>query len=168
MRGSVHRSFGLTAVITSFDKGGVVTVDPLVNNTYSVGPNFGYIFMHLKGTDVLINTVTGEEIARGPGDNSITSPMPLGEWRSTSPEDIEVVCYSPFINADKVPLNSRLEPVVLNAGESKLMPHLTQFFLAAGDIQINGKTISGPKQVHMKTGDVTMNAVTNTYGFIVR
>ena len=168
MQGSVHRSFGLTAVITSFDKGGVVTVDPLVDNTYSVGPNFGYVFMHLKGTDILINTVTGEEISRGPGDNSITSPVPFGEWRTTSPEDIVVVCYSPFINADKLPLHTKLEPVVLSSGGSKLMPHLTKFFLAAGDIQINGKTISGSKQVHMKTGDVTMNAVTDVYGFIVK
>lgn len=168
MRGSVHRSFGLTAVITEFDKGGVVTVDPLVDNIYSVGPNFGYIFMHLKGTDVLINTVTGEEIVRRPGDNSITNPMPVGEWRSTSPEDINVVCYSPFNNADKVPLNTRLEPVVLLSGYSQTMPNMTQFFLASGDIQINEKVISGPQQVRVQTGDVVVRAVTNVYGFIVK
>lgn len=168
MQGSVHRSFGLIAVITSFDKGGVVTLDPLVDNIYSVGPNFGYIFMHLKGTDILVNTVTGEEIARGPGDNSITNPMPPGEWRSTSPEDIQIVCYSPFNNANSVPLSPRLEPVVITSGGGRHMPHMTKFFLAAGEIRINGKSITGPQQVLMRTGNVIMDAVTDVYGFIVK
>ena len=168
MRASVHRSFGLTAIITTFEKNEIVTADPLINNTYTVYENFGYVWMHTKGTDILVNTKTNETIERAPGCNLIDNPLPLGEWRATVPEDVQVVCYSPFNNPGKTPLNTFLEPVVINVGGSKQMPHMTKFFLASGDIQVGGKNINGPKQVLMKTGDVTVVALTDVYGFIVK
>jgi hypothetical protein len=168
MKSAAYRSFGLVAVITTFPKGANITIDPMVNNTYTVYENFGYVWMHTKGTDILVNTSTGETAERAPGCNLIDNPLPLGEWRATIPEDIEVVCYSPANNSDKVPLRALLEPVVIPAGGNKQMPQMTQFFLAAGDIQIGEKLISGPKPVRMKTGDVIVTAVTDVYGFIVK
>jgi len=60
MKSAAHRSFGLVAVITTFEKGEVVTADPLINNTYTVYENFPYVWMHTKGTDILVNTKTNE------------------------------------------------------------------------------------------------------------
>lgn len=168
MKSAIYRSFGLVAVITTFEKGETITVDPMVNNTYTVYENFGYVWMHTKGTDILVNTATGETVERAPGCNLIDNPLPLGEWKATVPEDVEVVCYSPFNNPGKAPLSTLLEPVVISAGGSKQMPQMTQFFLASGDIQIDEKLFSGPKQLRMKTGDTTVTAVTNVYGFIVK
>lgn len=168
MESIVCRSFDLVAAITNFKGGESVTNDPLVNNVFAVGPGFGFVWMYTKGRDVLINTVTGETIERVPGDSLISNPIPYGEWRSTIPEDFEVICYSPFLNAKSVPLSDRLEPVVMATNSSRVMPHMTQFFLGKGTIEIDGKTFSGPRQVLLKTGDKQVTAVTQVYGFIVK
>jgi len=168
MEATLHRSFGLVATIVKVKKGEEITGEPIVKNVYEVGLNFSYVNMHTKGVDVLVNTVTGETITRSPGDNTIDNPVPIGSWRITLPEDAEIVCYSPFINTDKLPLKDYLEPVVIKAGNSKLMTKGTQFFLAAGGVSINEHLISGPKQILVKNDDVLVFATNDAYGFIVR
>jgi hypothetical protein len=168
MEVTTHRSFGLVATITKVKKGEVITIDPIIKNVYEVGANFSYINMHIKGVDVLINTVTGESITRNPGDNSINNPVPIGSWRITLPEDAELVCYNPFLNPDNLPLVDHLEPVVLPAGANREMPHLTKFFLAAGTIKVGDKTFGGPKQIYFKSGTAMLHAIDDVYGFIVR
>lgn len=168
MKSAAYRSFGLLAVITTFEKNDVIVMEPIINNVYEVTPNFGYVWMYLKGNDILENIATGEKIERGPGDNLINNPLPVGSWRTLIPEDIQVVCYSPFVNHTMLPLVEHLEPVVLAANDSRMMPHMTQFFLAAGSIQANDKKITGPNQVCFKTSDTNITALDSVYGFIVK
>lgn len=167
MQSIPYRSFGLVAAISKFKAGEIVTNDPLIDSRFVVGSNFGFVWMYTKGRDVLVNATTGEQIERVAGNNLITNPMPMGEWISTAPEDFEVVCYSPFLNTDKLPLSAHLTPVVIPAGQSAFMPHMTQLFLAQGGIQVDGKIVNGPRQILFKSGDKTIIAQEPAYGFVV-
>jgi hypothetical protein len=167
MGSTIHRAFNLICASVQYQQGQVITNDPLVQSVFTVGSDFPFVWMYTAGKDVLVNTKTGEMIERVAGQDLITSPIPPGEWRSTAPVDFEVVCFSPFINNDQLPLKDHLSPVVIPARETRLMPHMTQLFLAKGEIQVEGKSITGPKQVLFKSGAKQITAMTTVYGFTV-
>lgn len=167
MQTSYHRAFGITVTLVSYTKGEVITIDPAVENIFTVGPNFGFVWYNVVGNDVLTNTQTGEKIDRPVGTCTLTSPIPIGEWRTELPENMTLLCASPFLNVDMVPLASHMTQFKLDAGEQTEIEIGAKLFLGQGALLIDGKTISGPQQIHFKSGTKTVTAQNNCYGFFI-
>lgn len=167
MQTSYHRAFGIAVALTQFDKGEKVVLEPIVDNIFQVGPNFGFVWYNIVGDDLLTNTITGEQIERPAGTCTLTSPIPIGEWRMEIPEDMQVLCASPFLNTGMLPLANHMADFKVLSGEQRLMPGNTKLFLGYGSLTVEGKTITGPQQILFKSGAKQITAITNCYGFIV-
>jgi hypothetical protein len=167
MQTTYHRAFGIAIAITSFTKGEAVTMDPVINNIFTVGSDFGYVWYNIVGDDLLVNTNTSEQLPRPAGGCTLTTPIPLGTWRMEVPEDMQVLCINPFVNANKLPLSEHVAVFKLLSGEQTTVPHNSKLFLGHGTCKIDNKTIEGPQQVLFKSGDKTIVAQSNCYGFYV-
>jgi hypothetical protein len=167
MQTTLHRAFGIVVERTVFKQGELITLDPIINNVFQVGSNFGFVWYNTVGDDLLVNTVTGEQLPRPVGTCTLTAPIPNGEWRMQIPEDMEVLCVSPFMNQSMLPLATHIVEFKLNAGTQTVVPHGTKLFLGSGKLTVEGKTIEGPNQILFKSGDKTVTASTNCYGFII-
>ncbi len=167
MQITIHRAFGIVVARALYAKDEVATVDPMVNNIFQVGPNFSFVWYNTVGNDLLVNTVTGEQLLRPEGTCTLTAPIPYGEWRTLIPEGMEILCASPFINANMLPLADHMVEFKLLSGAQTVVPHGTKLFLGSGKLTVEGKTIKGPNQISFKSGDKTVTASTNCYGFII-
>jgi hypothetical protein len=167
MQTTLHRAFGIVVSRTLFVKDEVVVLDPIINNVFQVGPSFSFVWYNTAGDDLLVNTVTGEQLARPVGTCTLTTPIPYGEWRMQIPEDMEVLCVSPFMNANMLPLSAHMVEFKLLSGAQTVIPHGTKLFLGSGKLTVESKTIEGPNQILFKSGDKTVTASTNCYGFII-
>lgn len=167
MQTTYHRAFGISVALTSIARGEIIILDPIVNNVFQIGPNFGFVWYNTVGDDLLTNTVTGEQVSRPAGTCTLTNPIPNGEWRMEVPEDLQVLCASPFVNPNALPLSNYLSDFKLLSQNQLTIPHGTKLFLGHGALVIEGKTITGPQQILFKSGDRQVTASTNCYGFYV-
>lgn len=167
MQTTLHRAFDIVVAITHFKQGEVTVIDPILNNTFQVGLNFGFIWYNIVGDDLLTNTITGEQLARPEGTCTLSSPIPIGEWRMGIPEDMQVLCVSPFLNQTKLPLADYVSDFKLLSQNQLTIPHGTKLFLGHGSLVIDGKAITGPQQILFKSGDKQVTAATNCYGFLI-
>lgn len=161
-----YSAFGYLVAKNVFTAGEVFISDPVVNNVFTVGDVFPYVWFYTKGTDVLINLDTQEQITRTAGDCSTVLPYPKGTWRTTLPEDLELWCISPFSNADKNPPVPNVEVFSLADGQETTVPRGTKLFLINASIQIADKTIPAGRQIEFVSGDKTVSAIGNAYGLI--
>lgn len=166
MNSRPYVAFGYTVVKNVFTAGEVFISDPVVNNVFSVGDLFPYVWFYTKGTDVLINLDTQEQITKTAGDCTITMPYPKGTWRTTLPEDLELWCISPFINNDKTPPVPNVDIFSLRDGQETIVPHGTKLFLIHASIGVAGKVIPAGRQIEFVSGDKTVLAIGDAYGFI--
>ena len=74
-------------------------------------------------------------------------------------------CYDPKVNQNVVP---PLELVALKTGEAIALPQDTKLFLCSGTVTINGQERTSPKQISVKSANVTATATTDVYGFIFK
>lgn len=166
MYSRAYSAFGYVVAKNIFTAGEVFISDPVVNNVFTVGDLFPYVWFYTKGTDLLINLDTQEEITRTAGDCSVTLPYPKGTWRTTLPENLELWCISPFSNANKTPPVPNVGVFSLADGQETIVPRGTKLFLISASIEIDGKTIPTGRQIEFVSGDKTVLAIGNAYGFI--
>lgn len=167
MQTTIHRAFDLIISITKLTQGETFVLDPVIDNVFQIKPNFPFVWYNTVGNDLLINTVTGEQLPRPVGTCTLTEPIPPGEWRTEVPENLELLCVNPFINANKLPLAAHMGEFKLLSGAQTVVPHGTKLFLGRGKLTVESKTIEGPNQILFKSGDKTVTANTNCYGFII-
>jgi len=167
MQTSVHNAFGFVVAITKFAKDEIVTMDPVVDNLISVDATFRFIWYNISGSSVLVNQQTGERLVREQGSCTLTDPEPHGSWRLEIPEDLEVLCVSPFMNSDKLPLSAHFAKFYLSANEQTVVPQGAQLFLGRGDLLIEDKVLSGPRQIRFSSSEKTVVAQTDCYGLMV-
>lgn len=161
-----YRAFGYLVIKNNFSAGEVFTIDPVVSNVFSVGQLFPYIWLYTKGTDVLVNVDTQEQITRTAGDCNTYKPYPQATWRTTLPEDLELWCISAFLNSSNNPPLPDVTVFALPSGEQAVVPHGTKMFIASGSINIEGRSIATGKQVEFKSGDKVVTAEGDVYGFV--
>lgn len=143
-----------------------IVSEPIFNSVFSVGDVFPYLWLYTKGHDVLINVDTQEQIVRGVGDSTFTNPYPKGTWRTTIPEDLELWCISAFANPNKKLTPPDITIFALAANQQVFVAQGTKLFLASGTLEIAGSLINGEKQISFSSGDKTVRAVVDAYGFI--
>jgi len=161
-----YLAFNYLVAKNVFTAGEIFISDPVVNNVFAVGDVFPYVWFYTKGTDILINLDTQEQITRTAGDCSITVPYPKGTWRTTLPEELELWCISPFSNSNKTPPIPNVGVFSLADGQETIVPHGTKLFLIHASIEVAGRTIPAGRQVEFVSGDKTVLAIGNAYGLI--
>ena len=82
--------------------------------------------------------------------------------------DTEWFCIGRDVNLMR-PL-PKLTTVILEINESRVLPNNTDLFLARGRLEINGKFFTGPCQVRVRSGDVTVrnDGQNKVYSLIVQ
>jgi len=166
MNSRAYIAFGYAVNKNNFNAGEVFISDPVVNNVFTVGDLFPYVWFYTKGTDLLINLDTQEEITRTAGDCSVTLPYPKGTWRTTLPEDLELWCISPFSNTHKNPPIPNVGVFSLLDGQETIVPRGTKLFLIHASIEVAGKVIPAGRQIEFVSGDKTVVASGDVYGFL--
>lgn len=161
-------AFGYIATRNSFTAGETLTFEPIYENVFTVGAEFQrtYIWLYTKGTDTLINVDSGETIVRTAGDCTLTTPYPIGSWRTTLPEDIELWCFSVYTPSTMARGLPNVEVFRLAKDQEVELPQGTKLFLATGVLQIDTKYFSIPSQIELKSGAKTVRALSDVYGFI--
>ena len=165
---TIHKAFDLVVTRTTFPAGIVTSMDPMLNNVFQVGTTPSFVWLYTKGRCSGTNTETGQKISRVPGDCTLISPYPRGEWRAEYEEDTELLCISPFMNLEKLPLSDWVTHFVLKAGGTTTLKLGAKLFVGVGKLQIEDKTFVSPSQIRLASGSKVVTAVEDTYGFIIR
>jgi hypothetical protein len=164
---TVHKAFNIVVTKTMFPAGVITCTDPLVNNVFQIGSTPSFVWLYTKGRCFGVNTETGQKLNWVPGDCSLVSPYPKGEWRAEFEEDTEVLCVSPFMNPSNLPLSNWLTPFVLKAGETTTLELGTKLFIGVGKLRVDEKLFLSPAQIRFSSGGKAVSAEEDTYGFIV-
>jgi hypothetical protein len=164
---TIYKAFNLIVTKTYFPAGIVTSMDPMINNVFQIGSTPSFVWLYTKGRCSGTNTKTGEKFTWVPGDCSLVSPYPQGEWRADFEEDTELLCINPFMNQLKLPLADWVTHFTLKAGEATTIPTGTKLFLGVGSLQVESKIFSTPSQIHFASGSKSVIAVNDVYGFIV-
>ena len=88
-----------------------------------------------------------------------------GMFTCTATQNSVSWCYDPKVNQNVVP---PIELVALKTGEAIALPQDTKLFLCSGTVTINGQERTSPKQISVKSANVTATATTDVYGFIFK
>jgi hypothetical protein len=77
-----------------------------------------------------------------------------------------VFCVSPTPNSSRNPAVPPLDHFALASGASVVLKKGTKLFLAEGTLHVEGKDITGPKQIEVVSGDKSFSAVTPCLGLL--
>jgi hypothetical protein len=86
-----------------------------------------------------------------------------GVFEHTAVEESDVFCYDTRLNAGKM---LDLSPWHLSGGAETILPVGTKLFLCSGVLTVNGNNIDKPTQLHIRSGDSLVTAVSDCYGLI--
>lgn len=167
MEQRAYAGFGYIVVQNKLQAGetGIIS-EPVFENVFSVGESFPFLWLYTKGTDVLINVNTQGSISRTAGQSTLTDPFPIGTWRTTLPENLEFWCISGYSNPNKNPPLPNVAIFSLLNEQQTVVSHGTRLFLASGALEIGSSTIPFGKQIAFTSGDRTVTAIGDAYGFI--
>lgn len=84
-----------------------------------------------------------------------------GLYTSTANAPSVSWCYDPKVNQGYIP---PIELVALKSGEAIELPQGTTLFLCSGTLVINGTDHVAPRQISVKSANVTAAATTDVYG----
>lgn len=86
-----------------------------------------------------------------------------GTFKHTAIGDTSLFCFHLQENQNDLPIITKL---VLSANESVILPKGTKLFHCAGEMIVNGNTVSKPTQIRSAANELTITATTNCYGMI--
>ena len=141
----------------------------LIANYYTKGEQFDVVstqgsktfLFGTKGDITVTDKLTGRVIETrraGWTNNGINENQ---EYTNLVNEDAECWCYDPKLNKDFLP---KITPITIKRGDQLSIPNLTKLFLCEGTLSIQDREFVGPYQLHIKTGDKVLYAVTDVYG----
>lgn len=131
----------------------------------------GYYF-YTKGHAVNKVRETGETFDRFPGWLNYEN-MGKGAQTLTGTELTIDISYSEPTEWLCLPSDQNhkgfpdLKSVVLKPGEELSLPNGSNLFLARGQVSINNKTFTGPYQLRIRSGDVIVKSVDESYSLRV-
>jgi len=163
----VLKAFDLMVVKTESFSGSTVTVEPILENVFTVGSTFDYVWMISKGHLVCRETTSGEIIEFRKGESTLTKPFSKGEWRMFFMEDTESLCISPFLNETKTQIPNKVAPFALLSGQDLEIPKDSRLFLGSGSLQIDDRTLNSPAQLRFSKGNKIVHANEDSFGFFI-
>lgn len=170
-RQTVHPAFGAAAILLDIENGHVIDDYDLKQGIFTVKPdgtynetNDKYVWMVFEGHMRHTNLTTGDVTDRHPGYCSLGIFDQPGQIKVDVLADTKMLCVPPHLR-NGIPLEN-ISAWSLKAGESVAIPQGTKLFLGAGQIDVQGTSVAGPKQVRFASGGKKVTAVTDAYGLI--
>jgi hypothetical protein len=141
----------------------------LYANYYDTGEQVDIQFSSTSKTVVFVSD--GNATARDKTTNQVQQQVDTGWFRTGDYTDdlhtytcnVPTVCwcYDPLVNQNYIPL---ITPVIIKQGDTANFDINTKLFLCTGTLGINDKNYTGPYQLAIRTGAVTVTALTDVYG----
>lgn len=163
-----HGAFELICIEMFVKSDDILNVGYITNNIITVGSSFDFVTLQKKGTVTFENLSTGEQKISNVGDTNFDVPLEPGEWKINFSEDYEYFCFGPTENGNYLPLRSKLVPFKLMANQSVEIEQGKKLFLGFGSLTINNKTYSGVNRISFSSGNKTVTAIEDSYGFFVQ
>ena len=139
------------------------TVDPEVEYVTEINPTSSSRLFYVKGflefylDQSLVYTTREGTVEESASHN-------YARYRTiASPEGCEFFCLDPKINRGALP-STRFD--ILNPGQTLELTANTKFYLCRGEIKIDGTTLSGPKQIFVRSEVKTVEAVTKCFAIV--
>lgn len=152
-------------VMDKWVRDGILQVDSVDdNNIQYMGPN-RFVWFIASGRHVHTDTETGQERTLDAGWCSLVNPLPAGRHALTVPVDSHSVCLSSELNGGQMP---DVEYFQLQAGEQMKVAVGTKMFLVDGEIEFDGKSAEGTRQLRFTSGDKTVTAKKHSFGLIFK
>jgi hypothetical protein len=169
METKLHGAFELTCAEVKVPAGEIIYSPPYENNILYVGSNFDYITLQSNGGKVILKNIeTGEELVRFIGDTTnLDTPLNKGEYQVIFEDEFDYFCFAPSLNVDYLPLREKLTYFKLLSGQSTEVEQGKKLFLAFGSLDIGGKTYSGTNRIKFSSGNKTVTALEDSYGFFI-
>lgn len=170
MKITVHGAWEIICGLVSVKAGEVINTEPFVDNKVLIGENSSYVTLHTKGTVTFENIKTGEKKSFKKGDfYPFDDSLASGEYKMLFDEDIEHLCISIFTgyNVKYHPLKDKLSPFKLMSGNSIVIEQGKRLFLVKGYISIGEKDFTDINRIKFNSGDKTVIAHEDSYGFFI-
>ena len=156
MKFTPYAAFGTVVIVTSTEIGDTHRVILGDNGLVTSG-----YYYYTLGRAEVTHVETGEKLEdRTPGwlnsEHDLSSASIGGEITLTFPEKTEWSCISHKSNPIGLP---NLTSLLIKNGEETIIPNGTNLFLARGTLQINDTIFTGPRQIRIRSGDVTATAI---------
>lgn len=148
-------------------------VDVEANEVREVGlnehgfSNTGYYY-YVKGQSAVSVIETGEVLeTRTAGWLNIERPegqaSSTGTVRSIALEDSQWLCMPHAMNPKGLP---NLSSLILSPGETRTLAQATDLYLVRGTLVVGDRTFVGPRQIRIRSGDVTALSQDQSYSLI--
>lgn len=148
----------------------------LIKNTMAAGNTYQWDTAHryakcttflVSGRATAVNNITGETLGEYlPGNYLREYEYPSGSFTMTVNEDEEVWCYFPDVNKNII--TSPFDAMEIAKDISTTLSIGTKMFLCKGTLIIDGKQITGPAQISVKTSDQTALADEHCYALVLK
>jgi hypothetical protein len=170
----MHHAFGYLLAECIYQTGKTHHVPGVVsNNTVVITKTkpLESIWLQTKGTSTLTEINTGVIEKWTEGDSDLTNPCKLGSWQAEYTEDVAIWCLPKNMTNDLNDPNkdidlTKITQFTLLDTQTTTIPNNTKLFLASGSLTINGQSYPGPQQIEVLTGDKSVTATGDCYGFI--
>ena len=165
MKVTLHKAFGYIVVKNVFE----TENEELQNHQWANGPVSSFdvdaIWITAEGLSRFTEVNTGVIEEYGPGDFTPDVPTP-GLWQFKACEyPTTIFCLEAGNLNEGIDLHM-IEKFTLKSGETVTLQQGTKLFLAHGTLTVDGSSHSGTKQLKLSTGEKTLTATTDCYGFI--
>jgi hypothetical protein len=177
MQSTLHGAFGLVCAHVSFEKDELIHTQYTTDNIITIGSNFDNVNINIGIDAILRNVDTNEIIPLKVGDVVVGTNytgntvfdiiLPRGDWELSCDGPGDYMCFSILDNQNYRPITDKLIPFKLKSNESVLVPQDKKLFLCKGSINIEDKNYSGVNRIRFTTGNKTVTAVEDSYGFFV-
>jgi hypothetical protein len=144
----------------------------LMQNTYKedetffaiIGEDIKCTTFWVKGAFKNKHITTNEDFRYFPTGTFLRPPDYIpGTFEHQSVGESVVFCFDQRLNGDKY---VELVPFILTGGAETVLPVGTKLFLCSGILTVSGNNIGKPTQLHIRSGDSLVTAVTDCYGLI--
>lgn len=177
MQTKTHGAFGLVCSHVSFEKDEQLHTQYVTDGIITITNNSDTVTMNIGIDATLTNIDTNEVISVKVGDviigenykgnNVFDIVLSKGEWRLSCDGPGDYMCFTVLGNLEYRPLSEKLVTFKLKSGESVLVPQDKKLFLCMGSVNIEDKNYSGINRIRFTSGDKTVTAVEDSYGFFI-
>lgn len=158
MKRTIHAAFGYVVYKNTFEPNEEFIADTSQPNPATIFYTVG----HISSFDQNGQLVLRPE----PGSLILAHDALIGVFPSVvSSTGAECICIDPKSNRGYIP---DVEVFALTANETASLPQGTKLLLCSGSLNVDGRTFSNVAQIHLKSDDMTVAAVTNCYGLIIQ
>jgi hypothetical protein len=167
METKLHGAFEFICAENNFSANEIIHAPQITDNILVVGPSLDVSCLHTKGTYYYEHIATGNKILIEPGQIYEPGKWEPGEYKVIFDSDWQYFCVNSVANPEYYPVCPKISLFKLLTNESVEIEQGKKLFLATGSLNIGDKNYSGINRIRFTTGNKTVTAVEDSYGFFV-